>query len=176
MGISCFSLDYLTHMFHKTAPQLGISHDLEIKERAHRLWPFVRSMLDAIDYAESHYALEGHALLPSHAAEFRDKFGSDKVSICFLGYPDCLPHVKKDNVKSFASAANNWLQAKPDEYILKIVAAEVEYSRYLRDECKKYDLKFFDTSHDHWGTIHTAFDYLLNVKAEPVAIPTPSVI
>lgn len=173
-GISCFSVDYLTHMFHEAAPQLGILNGSEIKDRARKLWPFVRPMLDAIAYAEPHYVVEGHPLLPSDAARFRDGLGADRVRVCFLGYPDCAVDMKKDNVKSFASAVNNWLQNKPDEEILKAVTAEIEYSRYLRDECRHYGVRFFDTSHDYWETIHSACDYMLNGANAPEAAPRPA--
>jgi hypothetical protein len=174
-GISCFSLDYLTQMFHEAAPQLGILYDSEIKERAQRLWPFVKPMLDGIAYAESHYAVEGHPLLPSDAARFKDELGSDKIRVCFLGYPNCTADLKKDNVKSFASAVNNWLQGKPDEDILRVVTAEIEFSRYLQHECRKYGLEFFDTSYDYWGTIHLAFDYMLVREAGRKLLPVPMV-
>ena len=40
----------------------------------------------------------------------------------------------------------------------------IDFSKYLRDECAKYALPYFDTSKDFAGQIEAARSYLLGVK------------
>jgi hypothetical protein len=62
----------------------------------------------------------------------------------------------RDRVKTHGTGDNDWLTAKPDEYIRDHIGNMVGYSRMIKTECEKHGVPYFDTSEDFLGATEAA--------------------
>ena len=166
-----YSLDYITSIFHNGAPELGISHYQATLERAELLWPRIEVALTVFAEREPNYLIDGEAFLPKHISGLLD-YLKDNGRACFFGYAEADANEKFQLVKSIPSEVNDWVSLTDDNTIKNTILESIEFSRYIRDECAKYDLAYFDTSHDFDGQIEAARRYLL--QTTPLPTPNPA--
>jgi hypothetical protein len=158
-GISYFSIDWLVMGFTNGIPEYGIHDLLFPDEIAERSWSFLKAMFESMIWSDVNYIIEGEAILPELIIELLKKH-PDKLKICFVGYTDVDLDEKVNDVKKFSCGETDWLNDKPDEYILDHVKNMVAHSIKIKKSCKEHTLKYFDTSKNFMNTIEQAVAYL----------------
>ncbi len=167
MQFSFLSLDVLKMGLARGAPEYEIDPDAGPIVVAERLWPLVREMSVNLAGEGVDYAVEGE-LLPKHVAALRQAHGA-QVKGCFLGYSEIAPEQKLREVRAHAGHPNDWSSVYPDSFMLELIGEMIEFSRYLRDECARYGLPYFDTSHDFVGTLDKVVEYIRAEKEADAA-------
>jgi hypothetical protein len=146
--------------FNDGIPEYGIHHLLWPDEIARRMGPFLQGMIDCMLVDGMDYVIEGEAMLPRLAAELIERHPG-KVRAAFLGYTEIDVEDKVALVKTHGTGDNDWLTAKPDEYIRDHIGNMVGYSRMIKTECKKHGVPYFDTSEDFLGATEAATAFLV---------------
>jgi len=90
--------------------------------------------------------MEGE-LLPKYVAELRRAHPS-QVQACILGYATIAPAQKLRAIRAHAGHPNDWPAEYADADLLKGIAREIEFGRYLQAECAARHIPYFDTSDD----------------------------
>jgi 2-phosphoglycerate kinase len=161
-GIPYLSLDWIMMGFTNGIPEYGIHDKLFPDEIAIRLWSFLKAMLESMIYGDADCVIEGEAILPELITDLITQY-PDKLTICFLGYIDVNVEKKTNEIRNFSNAKNDWLEDKPDEYIIDHVKNMIAHSRKIKNSCREYDLKYFDTSQRFMDAIDDTVKYLLSI-------------
>ena len=109
-------------------------------------------------FDEVDYIFEGE-ILPKHVAALHSDHPT-QIKACFLGYAAITPAQKLHDIRSHSGYPNDWSSEYSDPDLLNIIAREIEYSQYLKDECAAYDLPYFDTSPDFIQTLDQVVAYI----------------
>ncbi len=157
--IPYFCLDYFVSALHRGLPEIGVFHDLPNLIRAQKLWPGLEHLLRNIVEVEPRYLVEGDTFLPGHISELKRTYDPE-IRACFLGYTSMTAEKKLKDIRKFRGGVNDWIQNEPDDYILDLAKEMIEFSRFIEEECRKYQIAWFDTSNDFPGAIAKAYDYL----------------
>jgi hypothetical protein len=104
------------------------------------------------------YVIEGE-LLPKYVAELHHRYPL-QIKACFLGYTAITPAQKLREIRTNAGYPNDWSSECSDSDLLNIITRMIEFSRYLMDECKTYNLRYFDTSHNFVQTLDQVVAYI----------------
>lgn len=70
----------------------------------------------------------------------------NSITIC-LGYPTITPEEVVANWRKYDTDLD-WTKKKSDEELIKIAEDEINKSKRLEEECKKYKINFIDTSYN----------------------------
>ncbi len=128
--------------------------------RAEKLWPVVKPIINSFLDEEDNFLLEGDSILPKQVSEFNSNSGS--VKACFFGYPQLTKEEKLKLVRTYHQGDKDWTKDISDQKMLTIIDEMIEFSNYLKKECAKYDIAYFDISHDFEGPREEAFNYLFS--------------
>lgn len=158
--IPYMSLDWLVMGFTNGMPQNGIHDKLFPDEIAEKLWDFLKAMCKSMLWSEVDYVIEGEAILPELVSELLSQY-PDRIKICFVGYADIGVDEKIAYVKKFSKGKNDWLCKESDDYIYSHTDNMITYSRMIKSACRKYDIRYIDTSKDFVGAIDEAVEYLV---------------
>lgn len=167
-NIPYFCVDYFVSALDQGAPELGIEAESPNRVRAQKLWPRIAPMLRNIIEVEPEYTVEGDALWPAGVASLIQEYGA-QVRACFLGYTNIAPERKLTEIRRFGGCVNDWIQDQADAYILALVQEMVEFSRFVRDECRSLGIPYFDVSDDFPGVLEQVFRMLETGYADPAS-------
>ena len=160
-GIPFFSLDVLMMGLANGVPEYGINPvDPEFRNAA-KMWPILRSVLINMLESGTEYIVEGYAILPEHAEEIQRLF-PDQVKSCFIGYTTIDPEKKLEEIRTYSDLPNDWAKTSSDGEILELVNRSISYSAFLKTECEKYQIPYFDQSDDFAGIQRRILAYLNN--------------
>ena len=158
--IPYLSLDWLVMGFTNGIPEYGVHDKLFPDEIAEKLRNFLQAMCESMLWSEVDYVIEGEAILPDLARILLDKHPG-KTKTCFVGYTDIDIEEKSRQVKDYSSGKDDWLIDETDDYIFQHIDNMVTHSRKIKDSCKRYNIRYFDTSVDFISSIEKATTYLL---------------
>ncbi len=158
-GIPYLSLDWLMMGFTNGIPEYGIHDKLFPDDIAQRLWSFLKAMLESMIGVETHCVVEGEAVLPELIIELLKEY-PDHMRICFLGYTHVNVDKKLKEIRKFSNEKKDWLKDESDTYIRDHVKNMMAHSRMIKTSCKKYDLRYFDTSEKFMETIDDVLIFL----------------
>jgi hypothetical protein len=159
--VAYFSIDALMMGFANGYPEFGLDPETSAILRGGKLWPILRAV--AVNFIEEKryhpdYLLEGDELLPEYVAELSQVYPGE-VRACFLGYTRLAPLEKLQAVRRFEP---DWAcYYNDDDFVLSFLAEQVQYSRYLRQECALYGLEYFDGLADFSEMMEVACEYLV---------------
>ena len=57
---------------------------------------------------------------------------------------------------------NYWTTKISDEELKKWTYDNIEFSKYLEEECEKYGIKYYDTSKNRDRVLEEALNYIIN--------------
>lgn len=154
------SLDWLVMGFTNGIPEYGIHDKLWPNEIAEKFWFFLKAMLESMIWSETDYIIEGEAVLPELITELLKKH-PDSIKICFVGYTNMSISEKLKDVYKYSCGENDWLTRESDDYIEKHISNMIEYSKRIKKSCKKYGIRYFDTSKNFTQVLDDSIDYLL---------------
>ncbi len=165
--IAYFPIDALMMGFANGYAEFGLDPETSSQVRGEKLWPILRGIIvNLIEERLYHpdYLLEGDELLPRYAAEVAAEYPGE-VQACFLGYTKVIPADKLMAVRQFEP---DWAKFYHDDgIVLAFLEEQAEFSRYLKAECTKYKLAYFDGSDDFEGAVEAAVRFLMSGKHEP---------
>ncbi|HVZ67525.1 MAG TPA: hypothetical protein VG917_04640 [Patescibacteria group bacterium] len=146
-GIPSFSIDFLITVL-ENAPEHDISHGQQAIPKAEKLWKFLKPLCLNLIYEVDKYLLEGDGLLPKHVAELQKEF-PDKVRACFFGATEAEPNTKLEIIRKWENLPDAaWTKRYDDDELLRVIERIKEFSIYLKEECKKYSIPYFEM-HDN---------------------------
>jgi hypothetical protein len=157
-GVPYFPLDALFGGLANGAPQLGVVYEQPFIERAEKMWPVAKPLLGFFLHEERDFLIEGDSILPSQVHELLEERSS--VKSCFIGYAELSKEEKLALVRTYHQGKVDWTKNISDEEMLDLVDQMIEFSKYLKAECEKYEIKYFDISHDFESPREQAFQYL----------------
>jgi 2-phosphoglycerate kinase len=147
--ISYLPLDSLKTAFYIGKPELGIDSKKSYKENARKMWPFIKPFIINLIQIGEDYQIEGDTILPSQVYELlQDKKINKSIRVCFVGYSNIKPEKKLEDIRNNHGNINDWLQDKTDAYVLSVIKDRIKYSRFLKEECEKYNIQYIDMSKD----------------------------
>lgn len=91
-------------------------------------------------YNREYYVIDTCHLLPVDAKEIKDK-----VNIIFIGYSNISIEDKIKEVRE-SDKPNRWTYSLSDKELYEMLKENIEFSKYLKQECAKYNILYFDTS------------------------------
>lgn len=157
--IPYFSLDILMMGLANGYPAFDLDPETSSLVRGEMLWPIVCAMaVNILEETLIHptYLLEGDELLPEHAAALVVTYPG-LVRACFVGYTDLTPAEKLRLIRLVEA---EWGTYYTDDQALAFLTGEVEYSRYLRQQCARCGLRYFDSLGNLIETVNEAARYL----------------
>ena len=155
-----FPLDGLTGMLKSAVPEHGIKHDMGFISKAEKTWKFNKSLFNHFIVTQESYTVEGDSILPLQVAKLKEKYFKN-IKCCFLGYCTLSAKQKLDLVRTFHVGEKDWTHKHDDEAMLGMIEGMIQYSKYLKEECNKYNIAFFDVSEDFENTQTKAFEFLV---------------
>jgi hypothetical protein len=156
--IPYFPLDALFGALAHGAPEFGVRYEDSFVDRANSMWPLAKHLFNAFLKEEQGYLIEGDSLLPSRVSELIAE--GKPVRCCFLGYTELTKEEKLALVRQHHQGDIDWTKGIPDEEMMPMVDDMITFSKLLKEECTKYEIKYFDVSHDFEGVRNAAFEYL----------------
>jgi putative acetyltransferase len=159
-GIPCFELDYLKMGIARGMPEYGLDPNGGDRIIAEQLWPVVKGM--AMTYVENSEdcLLEGTYLLPEYVVELQQMYG-DETRACFVGYTQIDTWNKVRQLRDYGVLSGDWdLSSGNDEEARQKVEFLKQFSMYIKAECDRYGLMYFENSSDHWKTIDEVVRFL----------------
>jgi 2-phosphoglycerate kinase len=157
-GVPYFPLDAVWGGLAGGAPQLGITWDQAFIERAERMWPITKPVLSFFFHEDADFLIEGDTILPKHVRELMDE--GNAVRCCFLGYTELTSEEKLALVRTYEQGTRDWTNVISDEEMTRYVEEMIVFSTYLKSECERYGIPYFDISHDFDTPREEAFGYL----------------
>lgn len=157
-GIPYFPLDALFGGLANGAPQLGVAYEQSFIERAEKMWPVAKPLLGFFFHEEKDFLIEGDSILPSQVYQLVGE--GNKIRACFVGYAQLSKEEKLALVRTYHQGESDWTKGISDEEMLKLIQEMIEFSKYLKEECEKYGIQYFDVSHDFEKSREKAFAYL----------------
>lgn len=156
--IPYFPLDALFGALAHGAPQFGVRYEDSFIDRANNLWPLAKHLLDVFFKEESKYLIEGDSLIPNRVNKLIVE--GQSIKCCFLGYAELTKEEKLALVRQYHQGKIDWTKGISDEEMLPMIDDMIQFSKYLKEECAKYEIRYFDVSHDFEGARKEAFEYL----------------
>lgn len=130
----------------------GIKYGMDFEEKSEKLWPLLDSLCDHLYELEDSYLIEGDGLLPYRVHEFMQTRNQVHMRVCFVGYCTINPEEKLKLIRANSNHKDDWTRDQSDEKVLSSIESIITFSKYLREECEKYNIKFFDSSDDFLKT------------------------
>lgn len=159
-NIPIFCLDYFVSAMDRGAPELGIGAEDYVISKSEALWPRIEPLLRNIVEVEPHYLLEGDSIWPQGVAKLRDEY-HPQIRTAYLGFADINPQQKLAEIRQFSGGINDkWIQSQTDDYILDLCTEMIEWSQFLRVECKRVGLCYFEVSKNFTEVLEQAYKWL----------------
>lgn len=129
-------------------PETGVIHTdcWDFISTSKKWIKFIKEMGSNTNYDKLPYrlALDMYHITPQDYNDNIDKKCSD---IYFLGYPNISLEEKFEQIRKF-DTMYDWTSKRDDAIVKKHIQEYIEISKWLQEECKKYELPFIDVSID----------------------------
>lgn len=127
-------------------PETGVAHT----DR----WDFLKTSKDLINFIKKVSSTCTYDKLPYRLAfdiyhitpqEYSENIDKNCCDIYFLGYPNISLEEKFKEIRKF-DTEYDWTSKRDDEIVKTHIKDYIEISKWLEEECKKYNLPFIDVS------------------------------
>jgi hypothetical protein len=142
----------------------GVHDKMWPDEIAVKLWPFLKTFIISLIHSNMAYVLDGEAFLPGDVAQLMMEY-PNQIRAVFMGYTDVSTHDKLMDIKIFKSE-NDWFNKEDDSYIIDHIQNMLLYSAKIKNECKKYNMNYVDTSHQFDDKINEVINQLLYIGGD----------
>jgi hypothetical protein len=154
-------IDTLKMGFANGMPTLAVDPNASSLVIGEQLWPVLHAMSVCLLENDLAYLLEGDMLLPKYVDALLRDHGPATVRACFLGYTTVSLDRKLWEIRRYGGGPDDWMRDLTDAEVLDLIAENVQYSRYLQQECALYGIAYFDTAEDYPGILERAYHYLV---------------
>jgi 2-phosphoglycerate kinase len=162
LEIPYFSLDYLMMGIANGIPEFGVYPTEGDFITGQRLWKIVNTLMTAMVENEIDYTIEGVQLVPSYVAQFEQRYAG-KVKSCFIGLAEINVKNSVEEMKFHSSKTeNDGLKDLNNVEIANEIERIKTDSIKIKEECEKYNLKYFESSFNFNKTIDSIVSYLMD--------------
>lgn len=147
------STDSLLHMLKNSAPSLGVTDKLPLKQKADKFFPFLEQFVKYALYSTPDYLIEGDAIWPEQAARLQKIY---KVKAVFLGFSK----IEAQGIAQYAGH-NDWVSGMSSSELQNLADEIVRISSQLKDECQRFRLTYADLAGNYGAKFDRAFQYLV---------------
>jgi hypothetical protein len=158
--IPFFPLDGLIGMLTHSAPEHGVRHQNDFVDKSEKTWKFSKELFKYLFKTQELYLVEGDCILPKQIAELQVDYPQE-IKSCFMGYTTLTAKQKLDLVRMYNKGEEDWTNKHDDEAMLEMIEAMIVYSKYLKGECEKYNIPFFDVSENFEKVQDEAYEFLI---------------
>ncbi len=149
-GYQHISMDSIIAGFEKVFPQVGIDTDakIDVKENVQsisaKIAPFLRAMMDSGEYDECDYGMviDVFQLLPEDYRKYIDP------AVCEIAYfvtADVTAEERFKLLKQY-DMPKDYTYYKSDEENRKNCTEIVEISKWMKEQCEKFEVSCFETA------------------------------
>jgi hypothetical protein len=162
-GISRLPADSLVSTFWDVFPEHGISHFRRNHRAACRdFWPFLKRLLDHLEYEGMDFSLDVYHLLPLDAASL----ATAGYVVVYLGYVDVPVHEKLKEIRRH-QRPGDWTAGLPDEDLVRLITRFKAESKDLRHACQEHGVRYYDTSEGVQSVVEGLANVLLGDGMQP---------
>lgn len=109
------------------------------------------------NYLKEKYLFDTPFLLPKDIQMINTK----DTYVIFLGYSkisvgEMVKRIRENDLENY------WTSKKSDEEIIKETYDNIEFSKHIEEECKKYGIKYYDTSNDREKVLNDILNDIIN--------------
>ncbi|CCP23705.1 Predicted Adenylate kinase [Bacillus velezensis UCMB5036] len=159
--IPYFSLDYLMMGIANGVPEMEVNPTDGDLKNGQRLWKIVNPLMTAMVENKIDYIIEGVQLIPSNVSKFEQHYLGN-VKTCFIGIAEIDIENSVEKMKFHSSMTENDGLRNLDHLQIKLELERIKTdSTRIREECKKYNLQYFESSLNFNKTIETIIAYLI---------------
>lgn len=124
-------------------------------QKAENFFPYLKEFIRInLILGIQDFVYEGDIILPEQVMFLAKEY---KVKSCFLGFS----HISSDSLKEYISN-HKWLDELSENELKQLPKRIMETSKFIEEECKKYNLKYFDLSIDYDKEHELAYKYLMD--------------
>ena len=140
-------------------PGSGVDSEDDERHVAELLWPVLCAMATAMVENEENYLFEGVELAPHHLHTL-SVLWPGRVRACFVGYADVNTAAKLAQLRRHGGGTNDWLCDYDDAALIAEIERIKAQSAYLRAECARFGLPYFEAGLDRADTVAQVVAYL----------------
>ncbi len=142
-------LDYFTASMKRNFPNWGIKSSVIINDTSKKLSTLLNTVTNLIDDTDEKFIIDSAHIMPS---DIIDNINRDNWNIYFFGYPNISAKDKLYEIRKYIK--DGWPIKKDDNELLIILEKLINISKEISEQCKKYNIKFIDTSFNINKTIN----------------------
>ena len=158
-GISILSVDDLVRMLQTGAPELGIRHDMDWRDRSEKLAPLLDGLVEVRMERGVPLLIEGE-LSMEHASSLLHSYGSF-VRACCIGDIETTVEIKTAAIRAYSRTQDyDWSRHLTDERLQEVVARIMADSLDFREEAVRLGIPFFDMASGFEAGVAAAAAYL----------------
>jgi len=155
IGLYHIKGDALVGALGDTFPQLNVRHGGDYQTVCEGFAPFAAAYLRRSK--NTPLIFDSYFITPDQIIEL----GLDKeYYVIFLGYPESDPQTKTRQVAE-ADPQNYGPDIVPHDELLADMVRQIQRSKEYREKCSKYNLAFYDLSHDFHASQDQAFEKIM---------------
>ncbi|MFZ5986770.1 MAG: adenylate kinase [Bacillota bacterium] len=159
MKVSYFSLDYLMMGIANGVPELKVNPISNAFLIGRQLWHIIDPMITAMVENGTTCLFEGNQLVPRYVKQLEERYGKE-IRSCFLGFAESNPNDKLSEILNYKGTENNWVENCSYEELAVESEKLIDFSKGVREECKKYGLTYFDVSSHYDEIVGEVVEYL----------------
>lgn len=163
LGYQHISMDSVIAGFESVFPETGIHSDADtdllenIQYISSKMALFIRAMIDSGEYGECDYGMviDIFQLLPQHYIQHID---SSVCEIYYFGTSEVTPEERYAILKKY-DTPKDYTYYKSEEENKEDCASIVAISKNLKEQCRKYNLPYYDTSYNREQIFKSIFGF-----------------
>jgi hypothetical protein len=124
-----------------------------------RMWKVVNPLMTAMVENKIDYTIEGVQLIPSYISQFEQRY-SGEIKSCFIGMAE-IDAKSVEEMKFHSSKTENdgLKDLNHDKIVAELERIKTDSIR-IKEECEKFNLKYFESSLNFSKTIASVLSYL----------------
>lgn len=144
-------------------PETGVKHTdrWDLLSTGKNWTNFIKKISSTSNYDKLPYrlAFDMYHITPK---EYIENIDSSCCDIIFIGYPNISIDEKFKQIRQFDSIYD-WTSQRDDSIVKEHIKDYIEISKYLQEECKKYNLTFIDVSEDRENKLRDVANKILKI-------------
>ncbi len=163
LGYQHISMDSIIAGIESVFPETGIHSDAEtdlwenIQYISSKMALFIRAMIDSGEYDECDYGMviDIFQLLPQHYTQYID---SSVCEIYYFGTSEVTAEERYELLKKY-DTPKDYTYYKSEEENKENCASIVTISKNLKEQCRIYNLPYYDTSYNREWVFKSIFGF-----------------
>ena len=163
LGYQHISMDSIIAGIESVFPETGIHSDADtdvwenVQYISSKMVLFIQAMIDSGEYDECDYGvvIDIFQLLPQHYIEHID---SSVCEIYYFGTAEVTPEERYHLLKKY-DTSRDYTYYKSEEESKEDCVSIVMISKKLKEQCRIYNLPYFDTSYDREQVFESIFGF-----------------